>query len=186
MDHKFVFVETIYGRRFEKEHLNMNLYKAVCRRDLDACQRYLQEKADPNFQNKSYNCWTPLYVAIYSGFHECIKLLLNNGADINMINDKGYAPMHCAMLSRNISTIEILLAHGADPNIQDNDGDTPLHFLFTTIPDRDIILLLIKHEADCSIKNKKGVTVEELALKSYNSSINEIFSVNFDIKEPCE
>jgi ankyrin repeat protein len=58
--------------------------------------------------------------------------------------------------------------------------------LFTIISQHDIIVLLIKHGADCYLKNNKGITVADLALKSSNPSIVELFSHNFDIKEPAE
>lgn len=55
-----------------------------------------------------------------------IAFLLDKGADINKLNDQGYAPIHTAARNRASNLIKLLLERGADPNLPDSDGVSPL------------------------------------------------------------
>ena len=54
-----------------------------------------------------------LIVAAEENFEEAAKVLLRNGAQVDLQN-------HNALM--NINMAEILLANGANPDLQDNDG----------------------------------------------------------------
>ena len=87
---------------------------------------------------------------------ECVRLLVQAGADVNARDNNGNTPLHETFLT---DVIEELLKHGADVNARNKDGETPL---FTTVSD-DAIRLFIAHGADLSICNNKGETVMEAA-----------------------
>ena len=55
-----------------------------------------------------------------------VRLLLENGADVNAANDRGEAPLHRAAWKGYAVYFQFLLDHGADPNLTDNRGRTPL------------------------------------------------------------
>jgi hypothetical protein len=63
------------------------------------------------------------------------KELIEHGANVNAVMNKGETPLHhacCTSAVTNLDFVELLLEEGADPNAQDHFGLTPLMF---TIPD---------------------------------------------------
>lgn len=60
-----------------------------------------------------------------------MKLLLDNGAKVNIQDKHGAAPLHRAAAKGNLSTTELLLkSEGIKIDIQDNLGQTPLYVFF--------------------------------------------------------
>jgi ankyrin repeat protein len=56
---------------------------------------------------------------------ECIKMLLDHGADINAVDNSGKTVLHATFKSfdgKNYNCIKMLLDHGADINAVDNSG----------------------------------------------------------------
>lgn len=91
----------------------------------------LERGADVNAQTKERYC-TPLHVASYCGKLESTRLLIDHGAQVDAVDDKGNTPLH--YVSRGIYDSEdagvgiarLLLEHGADVNAKTNSGQTTL------------------------------------------------------------
>lgn len=66
----------------------------------------LKHQADSNISDEAGSC--PLHHAALQGFDEVVKLLLNNGADVNRQNRKGKKPIDC---TSQATTIQILRSH---------------------------------------------------------------------------
>src|SRR5690606_26251063 len=90
--------------------------------------RYLLLKgADPNqTSNNGYNV-NPLYTAISSNFEAIAKLLVEGGAEVNIIQAGNLTPLHAAASNGNIEMLILLLENGADVLIKDDNGQTPAH-----------------------------------------------------------
>jgi ankyrin repeat protein len=58
---------------------------------------------------------TPLYKAASRGNVDCIKLLCDAGADVNVKNQSGVMPLHVAAIRRHTEAVKLLLHYGADP-----------------------------------------------------------------------
>lgn len=64
---------------------------------------------------------------IYSHFFEVVKMLVNNGANVNYQNRRGETALMFAVINPYHTDItQYLLQHGANVNLIDNDGETAL------------------------------------------------------------
>ena len=63
----------------------------------------------------------PLYGAASQGKNEVVKLLLENGANINRRFTLNGPPLFAAIYGNHLETTELLLSHGADVNFQNGD-----------------------------------------------------------------
>jgi len=61
-------------------------------------------------QTRTYEL-TALYLAVHGSYVESIKLLLHYGADINIINEKGYSPLSRALSTGNYTISKLLILH---------------------------------------------------------------------------
>jgi ankyrin repeat protein len=57
---------------------------------------------------------------------EAVRLMLDNGGDVNAVNAEGQTALHGAAGGRSSDLVEFLLDHGAKVDIKDKDGLTPL------------------------------------------------------------
>lgn len=89
-------------------------------------ERFLEEGV---LADTSDDIATALYYAIKgSGSCELVKLLLDNGADINKGSVEGnYTPLIVAIELGWLDCFELLLEYKADPEIGTDDGFLPLH-----------------------------------------------------------
>ncbi len=104
------------------------------------------------------------------------RLLLENGADILIKTDEGYAPIHIATLHKILDLhetrerIDELLQYGADIDQQDNKGRSALHHA-VMFGRKNLVKYLTQKGANREIKDDQGQTVMEYAVDSDNSEI---------------
>ncbi|CAL8280402.1 unnamed protein product [Lota lota] len=75
---------------------------------------------------------TPLHITAGRGFADCLRLLLQRGADVELAPGRSTA-LHEACESCQPECIKLLLSHGANANTVSEDGLMPLHVC--TIPE---------------------------------------------------
>jgi ankyrin len=98
------------------------LFDAITQNDIDKITALLTAGVNPN--HIYYN--TPLISAIFRGQYDIIKMLLDNGADINQ-QIRGCTPLYVAAQEGHASIVELLLTRGANINQQYKKGFTALH-----------------------------------------------------------
>ena len=69
---------------------------------------------------------TPLYNASNYGHLRSVKLLLNNGAEIDKAKFDGMTPLMVASLKGHLDVVDVLLRHNANVNLKDTNGNTAL------------------------------------------------------------
>jgi hypothetical protein len=70
---------------------------------------------------------TPLHYAAYNGHVEIVRLLLQNGADVNVRNKYGTTPLYWAASYGHVDILHLLVQNGADLESQANNGWRALH-----------------------------------------------------------
>jgi quinoprotein dehydrogenase-associated probable ABC transporter substrate-binding protein len=92
-----------------------------------------------------------------------VEFLLSKDADVNKLDDQGYAPLHTAVRNRNSDMAKLLLDAGADPDLPDSDGMSPLiHALNRNhVPS---VKILAERGADLGKTNPQGFTPLEVAI----------------------
>jgi ankyrin repeat protein len=102
-----------------------------------------------------------------------MKLLIKNGADINLKNNNGKDLLQVCVWLNYIRFAEFALENGANPNSQNIEGNTSLHMATKSTP--EMVKLLLDNGAKRFITNKRGKTpLDELFYSSASS-----LSVNF-------
>ena len=85
---------------------------------LEIARLLIEHGADVNAAD-SYIAWTPMHGAATAGDAAMLTLLLDSGADVNVVttDNNRHTPLSLAVVDRDVETTELLLNRGADPSI---------------------------------------------------------------------
>ena len=149
------------------------IHIAARRCDVEAIRRELQRGVDPNLTEGTSVNKTPLQLIQIPLPHEgrqanvkalnCFRLLLENGASVDVRSSINDTVLHDASLANNPAIVALLLEFGADVHARNNKRDTPLHrtaFLGRAESAR----LLLKAGAAVNARNVLGRTPLQEAL----------------------
>jgi ankyrin repeat protein len=91
----------------------------------DIVRLLLLEGAEPNIPSQNgYNVY-PIHSAVASNYDMIAKMLLEAGADVNVVQMSGATPLHSAAHNGNIELLIVLLEAGANVEAKMEDGKTP-------------------------------------------------------------
>jgi len=103
------------------------------------------------------NGLSALNLAIYGGFVDTVKILIDSGADVESRNKDGSTPLWFAAFHGQTDIVHALVSAGADVNTQRNDGFSALsvasHEGFI-----DIVNFLLENCTDIEIRDNEGRT----------------------------
>lgn len=123
--------------------IDQQLFQICDVRDYQKIPELLDAGADPNAVDDEEG-WSPLSSLVYSSmplwsqttegfllrdFWKAIELLLQRGADINLVTKSADGCISTALLESQYTVPEVtqfLLEHGADPDVVNEDGETIL------------------------------------------------------------
>lgn len=179
----------------------ITLARAVQVGDIDQLERNIHWNGDIN--KPGPNGLTPLHVAATKGSLVITKILVKNGADMELVDPQGHSPLLKALIARNTIIAEYLFKQGAklDPDAAlqetarlgsadrdvigflirqgaaldntDAEGNTPLHSAILN-DQRVVAKYLINRGASLDIRNRAGQTPLAIALERKNSAIERI------------
>ena len=105
---------------------------------------------------------TPLILAASFGNKNIVKMLLENGADVNLGNNIGATALHFASEHGHREVVELLLGNGANINLADKEGATALHTASEEGYEK-VVALLLERRAKVDLTDKDGTTALHVA-----------------------
>ena len=99
------------------------IYQSVIFEDIKYLKKLLNEGGNPNFYNKVTKKYV-LHEAIAPQKLEFVKLLVESGAELDVITGTKFTPLSIAGISDVFDIAYYLLLNGADYSIEDNWGKT--------------------------------------------------------------
>ena len=106
--------------------------------------------------NEHYKNRTPLFHAIYNSDIEALEVLLQAGADPNIIDEHGlYTPLSMG----NLKFAKMLVRYGADVNFQHNKSETALMVAAKECNNFEHVRFLLEHGANPNLYNRYGDNV---------------------------
>lgn len=131
------------------------LFGEIRKGDLGAVRAILRE--DKSLANvRGTGGATPLmYAALHAG-EDCLRSLLDQGADPNTRNGSGATALMWA--AGDLSKVRLLLARGAQVNAASEDGRTPLMIAARHEGAAPVVRLLLEKGADVNAKDIQGAT----------------------------
>ncbi|OQB68781.1 MAG: Phosphocholine transferase AnkX [Spirochaetes bacterium ADurb.Bin133] len=155
---------------------------AVYLKNIDIARLLIESGANVN--KISINGETPLKIACSAyklpPIDDMVKLLLDNGADLN-IYDKGKdGPLHCAAMYNQPEAVKLLVQNGADVNVKGNYGRTPLIYSASSARLPEMVKFLIDSGADVNATNDSGENAlfELITREESNAEIAKILLDN--------
>ncbi|MDD3260181.1 MAG: ankyrin repeat domain-containing protein, partial [Smithellaceae bacterium] len=135
-----------------------------------------------------------LHLAAFLGFVDAIGLLLDNGANINLLSAaNGRTPLYVAAASKNIHAVKYLVSRGAKTEIPDKAGYTPMTAA-VILADPDMVQTLVEVGARTDVRSSANnltplvmaaTNPDPFKHKSYIKIMNILLDNKADIDFPA-
>ena len=146
------------------------LYELIKIGAADVVDYLIKSGLDVNIKY-GFNGKTPLLQSAIHGQYNVAKTLIDNGADVNKVDDDGESPLMFAVIVESIPIINLLIKSGANINHQDKNGLTALHKAVLTDNTDVVNFLLGQKKSRAYIKDNEGKTPLYYARSGGNKEI---------------
>jgi ankyrin repeat protein len=114
---------------------------------------------------------TALLMASFNGHTPVVKLLLDKGALLSHRDLAGRTALMYAASGSNVDTVALLLEAGAEVNAADNDEKFTALMLAAAEGQAKVVEVLLKHNADATLRDADGETAREFAVKNGHAEV---------------
>lgn len=150
---------------------DLDVFEAAALGKVDRLTRLVAQ--DPRAVHAhSADGFTPLHLATFFAEFECVRVLLQRGANVEALSQNAMAlrAIHSASAGGSTEIVERLLQSGADANSRQQGGWTPLHAAAAS-GRLDMLRALLAHGADPTLTNAEGKTAHDIALQKGHAAI---------------
>lgn len=158
----FIFTLSTYSQTASN-----TLIDAINKNDIKEVKSLIAQGLNINASNQFEKA--PLHYAAYNGNLKIVKLLVENGADINA-KYEGANPLYFAALANHPKIMKYLIKHGSKTNIKFEN--TPILFFPCMKCKKEAIEILLKNNVDPNI-TYGGLTMVELVATSTHCPLKE-------------
>ncbi|XP_019409986.1 PREDICTED: ankyrin repeat and SOCS box protein 1 isoform X1 [Crocodylus porosus] len=152
------------------------LHDAAYVGDLQTLKSLLQERSfQSRINEKSVWCcgWlpcTPLRIAATAGHGNCVNFLIQEGAEIDLVDVKGQTALYVAVVNGHLECAKILLEAGADPNGSRHHRSTPVYHT-SRVGQADILAELIRYGAEVDVNHHLASRMPSLSSRPLTSLV---------------
>jgi ankyrin repeat protein len=114
-----------------------------------------------------------LHLAAYTGNEELVKELLDQGENVNELDENHHSPLIMAAYGNHANVINLLLKAKADPNLSDSENFTPLHIAAGS-GNFEIVSALLAAKADPNLITLTNSSPLDLVNREENPEIAEL------------
>lgn len=137
---------------------NSSLHMAVFINDYNILKFMLNHTTiKPNLSVQNEYLETPLHQAAKQSHLDCARVLIENGANVNIQDIKGATPLHNSIIGGNLQLVTEIIEARADVNAKNNRYRTPLH-LTAAAGYPEILLRMVEAGADINAIDVDGFT----------------------------
>ncbi|XP_006165484.1 ankyrin repeat and SOCS box protein 2 [Tupaia chinensis] len=129
------------------------------------CLRVLQQAYPAAVDQRTLQEETALYLATCREHLDCLRSLLQAGAEPDISNKSRETPLYKACERKNVEAVRILVQHSADTNHRCNRGWTALHESVSR-NDLEVMEVLVSGGAKVESKNAYGISPLFVAAQS--------------------
>ncbi len=112
------------------------------------------EKIDINKLN--FDGVSALHLAVKFKNYKIVKILLDSGANVNILNKYSESPIFEAVRQNDFNMIDLLKSYGADLNIRNKEGATALMVACQNKYRQESLIKLIKYGCNIMLTDNKG------------------------------
>ncbi len=168
----FLFLFLIGCQKRHEESEIVQLFSSVINHDNIELKKLLHEGVDPNLKDQTGE--TAIFKAVQENNLDAVKILIKNGAKINIKGDYFKRELlGMAASSGNLEMIKLFLKHGANINSLNGNNATPLiNACYRKHP--SIVTYLISHGANLKQKNNQGLDALFISVQNKHYECTEI------------
>jgi ankyrin repeat protein len=113
----------------------------------------------------------PLHLSARNGYNDVVNVLLDNAANVQVVNGDGNTPFHVACASGHLAIAKCLASAGADPYNRNFKNYTPLHAACTNGHLEVCRFLLNDNSVDVNARAKDGSTPLYCAYEKFHRDV---------------
>lgn len=137
---------------------------------------------DLAIDEKDFGGMTAIQMAVRDENLEIMKILIDNGADVNIGSTRlKFTPLQIAARRGNVEMVTLLIASGADVNLPDHEGASALHFAVRSGENEAVDLLITNGAEVNAIDYEEYTPLHNAAWNGHLETVELLVSKGADI-----